>query len=141
MLHFHRKFSSGVTPENKTNIQAFLGFVNFYQRFIQNFSTKAQPLFNLTYSEQVWTWSGKEQAAFEDLKTVVTTASVLVSPQELDPFWIEVDSLDFATEAVLSQQLTTDGKWHSIVFYSKFLSSVEWNYEIYNKEVLAIICV
>jgi len=69
--------------------------VNFYWRFIQDFSAKAQPLFDLTRSEQVWTWSGKEQAAFEDLKTAVTTAPVLVSPQESDPFRIEVDSSDF----------------------------------------------
>jgi len=46
-------------------------------------------------------WSGKEQAAFEDLKTVVTTTPVLVSPQESDPFQIEADSSDFTTGAVL----------------------------------------
>jgi len=84
--------------------------MNFYQRFIQDFSAKARPLFDLTCSEQVWTWSGKKQAAFEDLKTVVTTALVLVSPQESDLFRIEADSLDFATGAVLSQQSTTDRK-------------------------------
>jgi len=115
--------------------------VNFYRRFIRDFFAKARPLFDLTCSEQVWTWSGKEQAAFEDLKTVVTTAPVLVSPQESDLFRIEADSLDFATEAVLSQQSTTDGKWHSVAFYSKSLSSVEQNYEIHDKEMLAIICV
>ena len=127
------------TLENKMDVQAFLGFVNFYRRFIWNFSAKARPLFDLTHSEQVWTWSRKEQATFEDLKTVVTTASVLMSPQESDPFWIEADSSDFATGAVLSQQSTTDGKWHPIAFYSKSLSSVERNYEIHDKEILAII--
>jgi len=71
---------------------------------------------------------------------VVTTAPVLVSPQESDLFQIEADSLDFATGAVLSQQSTTDGKWHPVAFYSKSLSSVEQNYEIYDKEMLAIIC-
>jgi len=40
----------------------------------------------------------------------------------------------------LSQQSTTDGKWHSVVFYSKSLSSVERNYKIHDKEMLAIIC-
>jgi len=70
---------------------------------------------------------------------VVTTAPVLVSPQESDPFWIKADSSDFATGAVLSQQLTTDGKWHPVAFYSKSLSSVEWNYEIHDKKMLAII--
>jgi len=98
------------TPENKTDIQAFLGFVNFYQRFIWDFSAKAQPLFDLTCSEQVWTWSGREQTAFEDLKMVVTTALVLMSPQDSEPFRVEADSSDFATGAVLSQQSTTDGK-------------------------------
>jgi len=127
------------TPENKTDVQAFLGFVNFYQRFIQDFSTKARPLFDLTRSEQVWTWSRKEQTAFEDLKTAVTTAPVLMSPQDSELFQVEVNSLDFATGAVLSQQSTTDRKWHPIAFYSKSLSSVEWNYEIHNKEMLAII--
>jgi len=98
------------TLENKTDIQAFLGFVNFYRRFIRDFSAKAQSLFDLTHSKQVWIWSGKEQAAFKDLTTAVTTAPVLVSPQKLDPFWIEADSLNFATGAVLSQQSMTDGK-------------------------------
>jgi len=78
--------------------------------------------------------------AFEDLKMVVTTALVLVSPQDLEPFWVEVDSSDFAIGAVLSQQSMTDGKWHPVAFYSKSLSSVEWNYEIHDKEMLAIIC-
>jgi len=75
--------------------------VNFHWRFIQDFSTKARPFFDLTRSEQVWTWSEKEQAAFKDLKTAVTAALVLVSPQELDPFQIEADSSDFAIGAVV----------------------------------------
>jgi len=90
------------TLENKTDVQAFLGFVNFYRRFIQDFSAKARPLFDLTRSEQVWTWSGREQTAFEDLKMAVTTAPVLMSPQDSEPFRVEVDSSDFATGAVLS---------------------------------------
>jgi len=113
--------------------------VNFYWRFIRDFSAKAQPLFDLTRSEQVCTWSGREQAAFKDLKTAVTTAPVLVSPQESDLFWIKADSSDFAIGAVLSQQSTTDRKWHSVAFYSKSLSFVEQNYKIHDKEMLAII--
>jgi len=68
------------TLENKMDVQAFLDFVNFYWRFIRDFSAKARPLFDLTHSKPVWTWSGREQAAFEDLKTAVTTAPVLMSP-------------------------------------------------------------
>jgi len=76
---------------------------------------------------------------FKDLKTAMTTALVLMSPQDSEPFQIEVDSLDFATGAVLSQQSTKDRKWHPIAFYSKSLFSIERNYEIHNKEMLAII--
>jgi RNase H-like domain found in reverse transcriptase len=47
--------------------------------------------------------------------------------------------LDFATGAVLSQQSTEDNKWHPIAFLSKSLSLVKWNYEIHNKEMLAIV--
>jgi len=69
----------------------------------------------------------------------VTIALVLMSPQDSEPFRVEADSSDFATGAVLSQQSTMNGKWHSVAFYSKFLFSVERNYEIYDKEMLVII--
>jgi len=62
-----------------------------------------------------------------------------MSPQDSEPFRVEADSSDFATGAVLSQQSMADGKWHPVAFYSKSLSSMEWNYEIHDKEMLAII--
>jgi len=76
--------------------------------------------------------------AFEDLKTAVTTALVLMSPQDSESFRIKADSSDFATEVVLSQQSTTDRKWHPMAFYSKSLSSMKQNYKIHDKEMLAI---
>jgi len=69
----------------------------------------------------------------------VTTALVLVSPQDSEPFYIKADSSDFASRAILSQQLSGEEKWHPVAFYSKSLSLVEQNYEIYDKEMLAII--
>jgi len=127
------------TPENWTDVQAFVGFVNFYRRFIRDFSTIARPLFDLTRSDKAWNWDTKEQDAFERLKAAVTTAPVLVSPQDSEPFRIEADSSDFASGAVLSQQLPGEEKWHPVAFYSKSLSPVEQNYEIHDKEMLAII--
>jgi len=62
-----------------------------------------------------------------------------MSSQDSEPFWVEADSSDFATGAVLSQQSTANRKWHSVAFYNKSLSSVERNYEIHDKEMLAII--
>ena len=127
------------TPANWTDVQAFIGFVNFYHHFIQDFSTIARPLFDLTCSDQAWNWDTKEREAFECLKMVVTTALVLVSPQDSEPFCIEADSSDFASRAILSQRLPREEKWHLVAFYSKSLSPVERNYEIHDKEMLTII--
>jgi len=121
-------------------MQAFIGFVNFYCCFIQDFSTIARPLFDLTHSNQVWNWSTKEQKAFKRLKMAVTTALILASPQNSEPFRIEADSSDFTSGAILSQQLPKKEKWHPVAFYSKSLSPVEWNYKIHDKEILTIIC-
>ena len=70
---------------------------------------------------------------------MVTTTPVLALPQDSELFCIEADSSDFASKAVLSQQLPREEKWHLVAFYSKSLSLVEQNYEIHDKEMLAII--
>ena len=111
--------------ENWTDMQAFLGFANFYHQFICNFLGIACPLFDLTCSSSPWTWKAPQQEAFDALKTMVTSASVLASPQDSELFRIEADSSDFATGAILLQQSPEDGKWHPVAFLSKSLSSVE----------------
>ena len=73
------------------------------------------------------------------LKDLITSAPILTSPDNSRPFWIEADSSDFATGAVLSQQSKDNDKWHPVAFLSKSLSAVERNYEIHDKEMLAII--
>ena len=126
-------------PNNKKEVQSFLGFINFYRRFIQDFSHHARPLFNLTKNDVKWLWSQEEQLAFDTLKGLVTSAPILTSPDNSRPFRIEADSSDFATGAVLSQRSVIDGKWHPVAFLSKSLLEVERNYEIHDKEMLAII--
>jgi len=82
----------------------------------------------------------------------VTTALILVSPQDSEPLntfflgrsaikfiHIEANSSDFTSRAILSQQLPGEEKWHPVTFYSKSLSPVEWNYKIHDKKMLAII--
>jgi len=126
-------------PNTKKEVQSFLGFVNFYRRFVQDFSLHARPLFDLTKNDVKWKWSVDEQSAFDRLKTLITTAPILTSADNSRPFRIEADSSDFATGAVLSQQSPEDEKWHPVAFLSKSLSAVERNYEIHDKEMLAII--
>ncbi|HWN07996.1 MAG TPA: reverse transcriptase domain-containing protein [Pyrinomonadaceae bacterium] len=126
-------------PTNKKEVQSFLGFTNFYRRFIKDFSEHARPLFDLTRNDSDFRWGETERAAFDKLKQSVTSAPVLVSPDSTKPFRIEADSSDFATGAVLSQVSAEDDKWHPVAFLSKSLNSVERNYEIHDKEMLAIV--
>lgn len=126
-------------PRNKKEVQSFLRFTNFYRRFIANFSHMARPLFDLTAKDVKWGWGSTEQIAFDSLKNAITSTPILVSPDDNRPFRVEADSSDFATGAVLSQQSPIDDKWHPIAFYSKSLNAVERNYEIHDKEMLAII--
>ena len=124
---------------NRKEVESFLGFTNFHQRFIQGFSHIARPLFDLTKADSVFHWSSEEQMAFDNLRDKIISTPILTLPNNSRPYCIEAASSDFATGAVLSQQCMEDGKWHPIAFLSKSLSPVERNYEIHDKEMLAII--
>jgi RNase H-like domain found in reverse transcriptase/Reverse transcriptase (RNA-dependent DNA polymerase)/Integrase zinc binding domain/Chromo (CHRromatin Organisation MOdifier) domain len=127
------------TPSNKKEVQSFLGFINFYRRFIEGFSHIARPLFDLTKADSVFKWSSEEKSAFDTLRDRITSAPILTLPDNSRPYRVEADSSDFATGAVLSQENPEDGKWHPVAFLSKSLSPVERNYEIHDKEMLAIV--
>ena len=122
-------------PKKKHDVQAFLGFCNFFRRFIRGFSAVARPLSQLTGNAE-WKWTEKEQSAFEELKTRIMEDVVLAIPLDNGKFRVEADSSDYANGAVLSQQV--DGKWRPIAFRSRSLNEVERNYEIYDKEMMAI---
>jgi hypothetical protein len=134
---------TGVTdwprPEKVKQVQAFLGFANFYRRFIQDFAKHAKPLTILTQKEQPWIWTDAQEQAFQSLKQAFTSAPILRIPDDVNPFRLECDSSDFATGAVLSQLDPSDNMYHPVAFYSKSLNVHERNYEIYDKELLAII--
>jgi hypothetical protein len=126
------------TPKSKREVQQFVGFVNFYRRFVKDFSHIARPLFEVTKKGE-WKWGPEQQEAFEELRRRITSTPILAFADDSKPFRVEADSSDFATGAVLSQQSDLDEKWHPIAFFSKSLSEVERNYEIHDKEMLAII--
>ncbi|KAG5721460.1 hypothetical protein E4T56_gene13027 [Termitomyces sp. T112] len=78
--------------KNKKKGQAFPGFTNFYQRFIQDFLHHAHLLFNLTGKDVAWSWEPLEQAAFNAHRCAMTSGSVLLFPDNNSPFWMEVDN-------------------------------------------------
>src|SRR5882724_3809290 len=127
-----------LTPRNVTEVQSFIRFVNFYQRFIQDFSHVAKPLHQLTKKGEVWRWAGDKQKAFEELKWLITSTPILVQPDPDAYFRLETNASGYATGAVLSQ-LCEDDKWHPVGFTSKSLSSAKRNYKIHDKELLSVI--
>jgi hypothetical protein len=127
------------TPSNKKEVQSFIGFINFYRRFIPGFSHHARALFDLTMKDIRFIWGLPQEDSFMKLKELITSAPVLVLPNDDLPFRLEADSSSIATGALLSQQQVNDNVWHPVAFLSKALNPVERNYEINNTEMLAII--
>ena len=120
-------------------VQSFLGFVNFYQKFICNFSDVTHPLYALTHKTQWWVWGSPEQKVFNALKKAVTSTPILTFPSQSSCFCLKCDASNFATRVVLSQ-VQADGMHQPIAFMSKGFSDAEHNYQIHNKEMLAIMC-
>jgi hypothetical protein len=127
------------TPSNKKEVQSFVGFVNFYRCFMPGFSHHVRALFDLTMKGVRFIWGLPQEDSFMKLKKLITSAPVLVLPNDDLPFRLEADGSGIATGAVLSPQQVNDNAWHPIAFLSKALNPVERNYEIHNTEMLAII--
>ena len=126
------------TPSCVRDVQSFLGFANFYRRFIRDFSRVVAPLNDLTKKGVHFKWNEERQAAFDTLKTAFTSAPILQHFDYEKPIVLETDSSDFVSAGVLSQE-DASGFLRPVAFFSKKLSPAECNYEIYDKELLAII--
>ena len=125
-------------PRTVKQVRGFLGFGNFYRRFIWHFSELAKPLNDLLKKDKKFEWTNDCQKAFDNLKKCFTEEPVLIMPDQTRPFQIETDASKYATGAVLTQ-LDANGDRHPVSFISKTLSPAERNYEIYDRELLAII--
>ena len=124
-------------PRSLKEVQSFLGFANFYRRFIRDYSAIARPLTALTKKGILFAWTNEAATAFAHLKAAFTTGPVLIHPDPTKPFIVETDASGFAVGCVLSQT-HTDGKLHPCAFYSRTLSPAERNYDIHDKELLAV---
>ena len=126
------------TPKCVKDIQKFLGLANYYCRFIESFASMARPLHDMVKKNRKWDWTEKQEKAFRELKERFTKEPVLAAPDLDKKMRMEVDASDYATEGVLSME-SEDGLWRPVAFLSKSLNETERNYEIYDKEMLAII--
>jgi hypothetical protein len=125
-------------PTSVSGVRSFLGFANFYRTFIKNYSDLAMPLTQLTHKDAGFAWTDQCEQAFQKLKRMFTEAPILV---QFDPdveTIVETDSSGWCVGGTL-MQLQPTGMYHPCAFFSKKNSPAECNYEIYDKEMLAIV--
>jgi len=126
------------SPTSVKGVQEFLGFANFYRRFILNYSSVVAPSTRLTRKDTPFVWESEQEEAFQKLKIAFTSAPILRHFDWEKPIVVETDASDFVSAGVLSQPDEND-ILHPVAFFSKKHSPAECNYEIYDKELLAIV--
>jgi hypothetical protein len=130
-------------PKSEKALMCFLGFTNFYRKFIPNYSAITTPLTSLLKKDVPFIWSPECQEAFDNMKTRITSEVMLHHVNQDFPFLLETDASDYALGAVLSQFPTQDitdiSKVHQVAFYSRKFLPAECNYTVHDKELLAIV--
>ena len=126
------------TPTTVKQVRSFLGFGNYYRQFIQGYGNLTWPLNDLSRKDERFEWTPERQDAFDTLKQCFTKSPVLLMPDSLKPFVLEMDNSLFASGAVLQQQ-DSNGDWHPCAYLSKSFNDMEHNYDIWDRELLAVI--
>ena len=126
------------TPRKVKDVQEFLGFANFYRRFIKDFTKLAVPLTALTKKDEPWLWTPRCQKAFTLLKNAFMSSPILAHFDSSLQSVIETDASDYAVGAVHSQ-VQRNGRVHTCAFLSRKFSPAELNYDIHDKEMVAIV--
>lgn len=98
------------TPTTRKQLQRFLGFANFYHRFIRNYSQRALPLTRLTPVKVPFRWDSEVDIAFAKLKKSFTNPPVLPHCNPDIAFVVEVDASDLGVGryCLSAPQLTRD---------------------------------
>jgi hypothetical protein len=132
-------------PQSYNELQIFLGFCNFYRRFIASYSRMVSPMTDLLKGsvngkkEGPFEWSDSAEQAFRTLIDAFTKAPVLIHFDPVRRIRVETDASAFAAAAILSQLVEETGQWHPVAFWSRKFIPAERNYETHDQELLAIV--
>lgn len=126
------------TPKSASDIQVFLGLANYFRRFVKDFSKLATPLTALLKKGVKFRWTASAEAAFQELKSRLCSGPILQHYDPTKSCVVETDASDYALGAVCSQ-FDDENRLRPIAYYSRKLLPAEKNYQIYDKELLAIV--
>ncbi|XP_061594943.1 uncharacterized protein K02A2.6-like [Cololabis saira] len=124
-------------PTNVTELRAYLGLLNYYNRFLPNLSTLLAPLHELLKKETKWKWATEQERAFEDSKRLMQSSEVLVHYDSQKDLILSCDASPYGVGTVLSHRMP-GGQERPISFMSRTLTSAESNYSQLDKEGLAV---
>ena len=124
-------------PKKVKDIQSFLGFANFYKHFIFNYSDIVILLTHLTRKNTPWNFDDNCKIAFNTLKQAFTSTPILTYWVLDAQLVVKTDVSDYALAAILSI-MTKDNEIYPIAFHSQMFSALELNYNVHDKELLAI---
>lgn len=133
-----RTITEWPVPKSIKDIQIFLGFANFYRRFIARYSIIVKDLTALLKGDAEFAWSKGAQTAFERIKTAFSTAPLLRFFDPTRVIRVEADASKDGVAALMTQQ-DDNGQWHPVAIVSKKLTEAERNWEVYDQELYAIV--
>jgi len=119
------------------NVQSFIDFANFYQKFIKNFSNLIMSMMTFIQKNAFFKWTEKADQDFKKLKAMFISVSILVSFDHTCIMMMKTDFSDWCIDEILLQLI--NDVWRLCVYYLKKNTSAECNYEVYDKEMLIII--
>ncbi|KAK1677501.1 hypothetical protein QYE76_038349 [Lolium multiflorum] len=120
-------------PTTQTEVRAFLGLAGYYRRFIEGFSSIARPMTQLLKKDKKFEWTDKCEESFQQLKSRLTSAPILVMPDITKPFDVYCDASKIGLGCVLMQE----GK--VISYLSRQLKQHEQNYPTHDLELAAVV--
>lgn len=124
-------------PKSRKQLKAFIGLVNFYNRFCERYSDTIQPLMKLTSKTQKFNWTEKETDVFNQVKALFIETQ-LHHPDCTKPFYLQTDCSNIAIGGHL-YQLNDNGDKKAIMFISRTLKTFEIKYTTTELECLAIV--
>ena len=135
-------------PQTVTKVRAFLGFTSYYWYFVQDYLCIARPLLDLTKKMEKWHWGEAQTKVFKTLKTKMCLCPVLKQPNFNKRFFLQTDASKYGMGAILSQEgehmpasdpsKQLKPKLHPITYYLATFIPAKWNYNIYERELLAV---